>query len=143
MTHLAHSLSDSGSAYTSTDLKIGQLYSRKQLKSAYGILDATINTGVFRPSGKKSIWLFVTEVKSADRTPYRDKLEGDTLTWQGQTSGRTDHLIKDHRQNDDELIVFFRKHKNANPSYSFVYEGTFKYVDCCERYPTTFTLSRT
>jgi hypothetical protein len=57
----------------------GRVYSRGELREIFDITDATINTGVFRPKGHASIWLFVTEEKTADRTQYKDLLEGDVL----------------------------------------------------------------
>lgn len=135
-------LADSGSPYTSSDLLEGDVYTRDDLISAYNIKDATINTGVFRPAGKKSIWLFVTEIKSLDKTQYHDKLCGNTLTWQGQTSGRTDALIIEHKLRDDELVVFYRKHKLANPAYGFIYQGVFRYESHQGSRPATFTLKR-
>ena len=66
------------------------------LRQLFNISDSTINTGVFRPKGSNSIWLFVTEEKGVGITPYYDKLEGGVLQWQGQLSGRTDQLIINH-----------------------------------------------
>jgi hypothetical protein len=86
------SSADAGEKLTSTRLMPEAVYTRDSLRSLFGITDATLNTGVFRPKGTASIWLFVTEEKTADRTQYRDRLEGDTIYWQGQTSGRTDEL---------------------------------------------------
>ncbi len=43
----------------------------------------TVNTGIFQPQGHDSVWLFVTEHKTPDRTQYVDHLEGDVLRWQG------------------------------------------------------------
>jgi len=143
MARLNENLSDSGTIFTSRDLVRGDLYSREDLTTAYRISDATVNTGVYRPPGKKSIWLFVTEIKGLDKTQYVDKLVGDTLTWQGQTSGRTDRVISDHAKNGDELVVFYRKHKSAFPGYGFRYEGTFRFESQNGTRPTTFVLSRT
>jgi putative restriction endonuclease len=39
---------------TSDHLETGQVYTRKQLPEMFGIVDATINTGVFRPKGHNS-----------------------------------------------------------------------------------------
>lgn len=142
MVRYNHSLVDSGAKSTSVDLVRGCVYTRDDLKAAYGIVDATINNGVFRPRGKSSIWLFVTEVKPADRTAYRDRLVGNTLGWQGQTSGRTDALIKDHQTNGDEIVVFYRKHKSEHPGYGFRYEGNFTYVTSTGSSPTSFILTR-
>lgn len=101
----------SPSVFTSQQLEPGSVYSRADLKARFDIHDATLNTGIFRPKGYDSVWLFITEHKTSDRTQYEDTLEGDTLRMQGQTMGRTDALILEHRQRGLELLVFYRKAK--------------------------------
>jgi hypothetical protein len=64
---------------TSNELTIGEVYSRATLRNMFDVTDATINTGIFQPPGHESVWLFVTEKKTSDRTQYEDKLEGDVL----------------------------------------------------------------
>ena len=59
---------------TSTHLKVGEVYTRADLRNAFQITDQTINNGVFRPKGHDSIWLFVTENKPSGMTEYRDQL---------------------------------------------------------------------
>lgn len=127
---------------TSQQLKLDEIYTREDLKSIFGITDATINTGVFRPKGTSSVWLFITEEKTADRTQYRDHLEGDTLYWQGQTSGRTDGLIIGHKAQGLELLVFLRKRKYEHPGAGFKYLGPFDYVSHSGEGPTSFVLQR-
>lgn len=83
---------------TSSYLTVGAVYTRDDLKSQFTITDVTINTGVFRPKGHDSIWLFVTEHKTADRTQYADRLESESLFWQGQMSGRSDPAIIQHAE---------------------------------------------
>ena len=90
---------------TSKQLELGRIYPREELIAMFSIVDATVNTGVFRPAGSKSLWLFVTRDKTSDRTQYADKLDGDLLHWEGQTSGRTDSRIIDHETSGDELLV--------------------------------------
>lgn len=70
---------------TSDSLIVGQVYTRNDLKKLFNITDATINTGIFQPKNHASIWLFITEDKTTDRTQYHDLLEEDTLSMQGQT----------------------------------------------------------
>lgn len=125
---------------TSSNLRIGEVYSRNDLKELFQISDATINNGIFRPKGHDSVWLFVTEEKQDDRTQYRDHLAGDTLTIQGQTQGRTDALIREHKAQGLELLLFHRKKKDAFPEYGFRYEGEFSYSSEVGEKPTTFTL---
>ena len=110
-----------GAELTSERLTRGKIYSRASLSSLFGIRDATIRTGVFRPRGTASVWLFVTERKPNDRTPYLDRLEGDMLHWQGQMAGRTDAWIIEHDARGLEILVFYRESKNEYPGYGFRY----------------------
>jgi putative restriction endonuclease len=126
------------SVRTSEKIALGELYTRKKLISIFAISDATINTGVFRPKGYSSVWLFVTEKKPANRTQYTDRLAGDILHWQGQSTGRTDDLIINHEDRGLELLVFYRK-KADEP---FRYEGVFHYLAHSGGHPTSFKLSR-
>lgn len=130
------------SELTSKRLTAGEIYSRASLRRMFDISDATIQTGVFRPKGSASIWLFVTEKKTGDRTPYRDLLEGDTLRWQGQMAGRTDGRIINHQAQGQELLVFYRKSKTELPGYGFRYEGPFVYIRHSSERPTNFVLRR-
>ncbi|ESX10211.1 HNH endonuclease [Mesorhizobium sp. LSJC264A00] len=82
----------------------------------------------------------VTEEKTADRTQYRDRIEGDLLYWQGQTAGRTDHLIIGHRDLDLELLLFFRKQKNEFSGGGFRYLGPYEHLGHSGASPTNFVL---
>lgn len=128
--------------YTSIELVPEQVYTRQYLRNLFGIIDNTINTGVFNPRGTKSVWLFVTEEKSADQTPYLDSLHADTLNWQGQLSGRTDKLIFTHKLEETELLVFYRKSKQEHPGSGFRYLGRFEYQSHLATQPTSFVLIR-
>jgi hypothetical protein len=66
---------------TSEVLETGQVYSRPELESKFGILDPALDTGVFQPKGHESVWMFVTEKKTPDKTQYADLLDGDVLYW--------------------------------------------------------------
>ena len=76
--------SDASGILTSERLAINTVYKRDDLRSLFGITDATPNTGVFRP---------------------RCRLEGETFFWRGQTSGRTDSLIIEHQVRGLELSI--------------------------------------
>lgn len=128
--------------FTSQKLQVGEVYTRRGLRQQFRITDATINTGVFRPKNSSSIWLFVTEKKTADRTPYRDHLEDDILYWQGQTSGRTDALIVEHQVKGLELLVFYRARKYEHPEAGFRYLGDFVYASHTGSGPASFVLKR-
>lgn len=123
-------------------LKVGDVYTRSDLRELFGIRDATLNNGVFYVKDRHEVWLFVTENKSADREPYVDKLNGDVLCWQGQRLGRTDPLIIDHMRNGDLLLLFYRMAKNQFEGAGFVFEGPFVYVSHSGGMPTSFVLRR-
>lgn len=120
----------------------GEIYTREQLADKFAITDRTLFTGIFQPKGSRSIWLFVTEDKTSDRTQYKDRLDGDLLYWQGQTSGRKDRLIIEHVDNDNELLLFYRKSKDQYLGYGFRYEGRFRYRHHHGAGPTSFELVR-
>src|SRR5918998_6353751 len=127
---------------TSDSLVDGAIYTRNRLREMFDIRDATINTGTFRPKGHDSVWLFVTEKKTPDRTQYYDRLDNDVLHWDGQTMGRTDHWIIGHKNQGLELLLFYRKSKSEHPGAGFRYEGPFEYVRHEGKHPTRFTLRR-
>ncbi len=128
--------------WSSEHLREGDVYTRAELRALFAITDATINTGIFRPAGHDSIWLFITARKPADRTQYRDKLDGDVLTFDGQTSGRKDTLIIEHERRGLELLLFHRHHRDEFPGSGFRYEGRFRFVSHSGGQPTHFVAER-
>lgn len=135
-------LDDRPPPFTSEWLKPGNVYSRDDLRALFGVTDATSNNGVFRPKGHRSIWLFVTRDKTADRPQLHDNLDGDVLTWTGQPAGRTDKLIIDHFDSGDEILLFYRQTARTYPSGGFRYEGPFLYRSHSGSKPTLFLLDR-
>ncbi len=73
----------------------------------FGVTDATIKNGVFRPKGQDSIWLFVPKEKSPDRTQYEDELCGNELQMNGQSAGLTHRLLIEHHDRADRNCFFF------------------------------------
>lgn len=128
--------------FTSSKLRQGEIYTRDQLKQMFTINDQTLYTGIFRPKDCDSIWLFITERKSGGMTEYHDMLKGDTLRWEGQTSGRKDEIFISHERKGLELLVFYRTTKTEYPGAGFRYEGRFRYVSHMGAEPTRFTLQR-
>jgi putative restriction endonuclease len=114
---------------TSSQLMAGNTYSREELAHKFGIKDATLFTGIFKPRDHESIWLFVTKEKTADRTQYSDDLTEDDLYIEGQKSGRKDKLLAEHIESDLEVLLFYRKSRTEFPQAAFTYEGLFYYVD--------------
>lgn len=127
---------------TSTELTPGGIYSRDDLIEKFGITDATINNGIFKPKGHESVWLFVTEDKTPDRVQYLDHLDEDVLLMQGQSLGRTDSLIKEHAKRGLELLLFHRAAKYEHAKAAFRYEGPFNYVRSFGNKPKSFVLLR-
>jgi hypothetical protein len=130
------------SPYASESLEQGSVYTRDFLRRLFKITASSINSGVFKPAPLSSVWLFITENKTSDRTQYVDLLDGDILFMEGQSKGRTDYLIREHVQRGLELLVFYRKEKYQYPGAGFVFEGKFKYISECDSGPTKFTLLR-
>lgn len=128
---------------TSRHLQTGSVYTRDDLRSLFLITDATINTGIFRPQNSDSIWLFVTEEQTNDRTPYQNRLKDDVLLMQGQTEGRTDSFILDEATNKLELLVFHRKDRFEHAGAGFRYLGQFNYIRSFGSRPKSFVLSKT
>jgi putative restriction endonuclease len=129
-------------ALMSRQLVVGQPYTRNDLKSLFDVTDATIKNGIFHPRATASVWLFVTEKKTSDRTQYQDRLEGDVLHMQGQSAGRTDRFITDHVEQGLELLVFHRRSRHEHPGDGFRYLGPFSYVSHSGARPTNFVLRR-
>ena len=128
--------------FSSVQLTEGSIYTRNDLRHIFSIKDATLNNGVFKPSGYQSIWLFITEKKTNDKPQFKDLLEGDTLYWDGQSKGRTDKLIIEHAVNNLELLVFYRKQQNEFPEAGFKYEGRFCYINHTGSQPAHFIFQR-
>jgi hypothetical protein len=126
------------SVKTSKFLRVEEVYTRNELRDGFNIHDTALNNGVCKPKSHASVWLFITQEKTRDRRPYRDSLVGDTLRLEGQTRGRTDHLIESHRSSDLELLLFYRKNKTEFASAGFRYEGQSSEG----KYPTQFVLKR-
>jgi len=127
---------------TSKHLEVDGVYTRSALREKFGIKDATINNGIFRPKGHDSIWLFVTEEKTPDRTQYHDVLNGDDLYFDGQTAGLRDKVLIEHEVHNCEVIVFHRRAKYEHPGAGFRYVGRFKYVEHRGTRPAHFHFRR-
>lgn len=123
-------------------LEPGRVYTRVELQRLFAIRDATLKNGVFQMKERSEIWLFVTECKQSDRVQYEDCLTGDTLQWQGQTTGRTDQRIIDHAAEGNHLLVFYRRSKTEFPGAGFRLEGRFNYLRHAGPPPTRFILER-
>lgn len=127
---------------TSEQLVEGAIYTRAELRELFNVADATINNGIFHPKDTSSVWLFVTEEKTPDRVQYSDHLDGDVLCMQGQTEGRTDHLLMSQATNGFELLVFHRMSKSEHEGAGFRYVGPFYFIRHFGQRPRSFVLQR-
>lgn len=127
-------------SYASQSLEEGHVYTRDDLRALFVITASSINNGIFKPAAYDSVWIFVTEHKTADRTQYDDVLIDDVLNMEGQTQGATDYLIKEHVVRGLELLLFYRTKKYEHPGAGFTYKGTFLYQTDEGSGPTKFTL---
>lgn len=126
----------------SQQLVVGNVYTRDELATMFQIGDSTINTGIFKPAAFDSVWLFITEKPTADRTQFDNLLVDDVLYMDGQEKGRTDYLIKDHVERGLELLLFYRKKKYEHDGAGFNFEGRFLYRNHEASGPTKFMLER-
>jgi HNH endonuclease len=127
---------------TSEQLVIGQVYTRKELGRLFNITDATMNTGIFRPTGHDSVWLFITKNKTRDRVQYRNEFVGNDLYADSQLMGRKDRLVLDSDKLGLELLVFYRESRYEFDGAGFRYEGPFRYMSSKGRNPRRFHLKR-
>jgi putative restriction endonuclease len=126
--------------FASEKLKVGEIYCRKSLAKLFHITDATLNTGVFKPKHYSSVWLFVTHKKAANQPKYVDHLSGNTLHWQGQTSGKSDLMVIEHKSRDLELLLFYREEPKQYADSGFRYLGPVEYMSHNPGHPSSFTL---
>jgi hypothetical protein len=90
-----------------------------------------------------SVWLFVTEQKTSDRTQYEDRLDGDELRWHGQPEDRKDKLIIEHQAEGIELLLFYRESRKEYPPWWLPLRGPISVRQPRRRAPPTrFVLRR-
>jgi hypothetical protein len=85
--------------------------------------------------------IFLTGEKQADRTPYRDRIEGEYVYFDGQMNGKTDRLIIESRAVGNELLLFYRPSKYAygrGAGAAFRYYGPIEYLSHEGSRPTRF-----
>lgn len=127
---------------TSAQLTEGEVYTRQDLRSLFGVTDATINNGFYRPQDTHSIWLFVTGEKTAPELGLINTFDGDRFIWLGQNAGRTDTQIINHETDGREILLFHRATKSDHAGGGFVFEGEFRYLSHVSGPPSRFSLQR-
>lgn len=91
--------------YTSNDLaKIIQVDPASMLRR-----------GVITKAGSNLLIIFITLHKRSDATPYRDRLDGPVLHWEGQTRGK--HAEKYMSEGTHEVFVFIREQPRTPYTY--------------------------
>lgn len=125
---------------TSSNLTEGKIYTRQELRSIFGVTDATINNGFYRPQDTQSIWLFVTGEKTAPGLGAVNKFDGDLFIWLGQNAGRTDAQIINHEADGREILLFHRGKKSDHAGGGFIFRGAFRYLSHVAGPPSKFTL---
>lgn len=124
----------------SIPFEIGKTYTRDQISKLLHSNDSNIRNGVFKPKGEQIVIIFVTENKTRDRTPYKDQLVGDILSWEGQKSGRTDTTITHHSGLRLDLLLMYRLSRRERADYSFLYLGRLTYIEHRGAHPSSFQL---
>ena len=118
-----------------------QHYTRAELKQLFGFSDTSLETGVFRPSGYNSVWLFVTALPSTDGQPTTQLVDEDTITWVSAGGARSHQLVVTHELRGLELLIFYRE--AATPlAAGFRYLGQFEYQRSTISSPAILTLTR-
>lgn len=125
---------------TSAQLTEGEVYTRQNLRSIFGVTDATINNGFYRPQDTQSIWLFVTGEKTTPELGAVNRFDGDLFIWLGQNAGRTDAQIINHETDGREILLFHRDTKSDHAGGGFVFRGAFRYLSHVSGPPSKFTL---
>ena len=111
-------------------MKIGEVYSRNDLKERFDFKLGSRGTGIYHHKLDDSIWLFVTETKSEDQTKYRDKLEGDRLCWQGQENQDIYNIrVINHKKDGRKIHLLYREYEKEYKNSGFRYEGEFIILD--------------
>jgi putative restriction endonuclease len=96
----------------------GAVRDRNQLAEHWGYASFhAIGRGVFTPAGQNIIVLFVTEDKQDSATQYADRLEGETLYWEGEDKHGNDRRIADADNAGDEIHVFYRERHHMPFTY--------------------------
>lgn len=106
-------------------ITVGSTYSRRELAEIWGYESLhAIARGVVTPRDDNKIILFVTEIKKVDRTPYRDRLVGGTLEWEGPTDHFGERRMIGAEKSGEQIHLFYRKVFDQD----FTYKGLVRVV---------------
>lgn len=107
-------------------MKIGEIYSRINLKENFNFKIYHPYSGIYHHKENDSLWLFVTEMKSENQTNYKDKLDGDILEWQGQENQDFYNIrVINHKKDGRKVHLLYREREKEYKNSAFRYEGEF------------------
>lgn len=94
----------------STDtLVLGNLYTRKELVDLWGYKSFhAFGKGVFTPSKKECIVLFVTREKQKTDIQFKDFINSDRLYWEGEEKHLNDNRIANAYKKGEAIYLFYR-----------------------------------
>jgi hypothetical protein len=97
-----------------------------------------IARGVVTPKNDKKVILFVTEEKQNSLEQYADRLEGNTLHWEGPNDHFGEGRMLDAASSGDEIHLFYRTRHHTD----FLYMGrvTISGFTAHTARPSQFTL---
>ncbi len=101
-----------------SNIRRGSTYSRVRLADLWGYASYhAIARGVVTPQQTNLIILFVTEEKEESAEQYTDRLEGDTLYWEGPNDHFAEQRMIKASATGDEVHVFYRHRHHEDFSY--------------------------
>ena len=123
-------------------IKKGTEWERNDLAKLWGYRSFhAIARGVFTPARQKIIVLFVTEDKQESATQYKDRLDGQTLYWEGEDGHRNDARIDSAEENSDTIHIFYRERHHS--PFKYLGQGHVKSSKILSHQPSKFTFDLT
>jgi hypothetical protein len=105
-------------AITFDEIERGATYGRNELATRWGYASYhAIARGVVTPANDTKIVLFITRTKQRTAFPYRDKLEGNRLIWEGPTDHFGEERILNAKESGDEIHLFYRDKHHTDFTY--------------------------
>lgn len=99
-------------------ISCGSEYSRNILADFWGYSSYhAIARGVVTPQNDNKIILFVTEEKQDSLEQYADRLDGNTLHWEGPNDHFGEGRMLDASSSGDEIHLFYRTRHHTDFTY--------------------------
>ena len=107
-------------------LQIGAEYDRNSLADLWGYAGPeAIQRGIFTPARDPYIILFVTSLKDAHQTAYKDEIISSILIMDGENKHQNDQRLVLARDKSEEIHLFFREQTRM----PFTYYGELSLID--------------